>query len=179
MAGFSHQLIALILASVLSGGVTTVSASQTPTGKASHVVGAVVRFTADATSVDVTIGQDNPAVRDFLMMLPLSVKLQEFNRRQKIAYLPRKLRYNGSLCSHPKDGDLIYFIPWGNLGLYYDTTGFGYSDQTVHIGTYKASLKQLENSKVRRLLLRSSVDSWTRPTCCRTRVISSLLQVLQ
>ena len=38
--------------------------------RTSTVVGGVVRFTSTRTSVDVTIGQDNPAVRDFLSMLP-------------------------------------------------------------------------------------------------------------
>ena len=38
--------------------------------RTSTVTGSVVRFTSTRTSVDVTIGQDNPAVRDFLSMLP-------------------------------------------------------------------------------------------------------------
>jgi hypothetical protein len=50
----------------------------------------------------VTIGEDNPAVRDFLSMLPLSLTLEEFNGPEKIAYLPRKLAHAGRparLCS--------------------------------------------------------------------------------
>jgi hypothetical protein len=104
----------------------------------------VVRFSAGSTSVEVTIDQDNPAVRDFLSMLPLTLKLEEFAGREKIGYLPRKLAYSGSPGSDPEDGDLIYYVPWGNIGFYYNTTGIGYSDQTIHLGTYKASLGQLE-----------------------------------
>jgi hypothetical protein len=107
------------------------------------VVGTVVRFTSPNTSVDVTIGADSPATRDFLSMLPLTIRLEEFAGREKIGDLPRELNHRGTPGSDPKDGDLIYFTPWGNLGFYYDTTGVGYSDQTLHIGTYDASREQL------------------------------------
>lgn len=103
-----------------------------------QVVGTVVRFSAGSTSIEVTIDQDNPAVRDFLSMLPLTLKLEEFAGREKIGYLPRKLRTIGSPGSDPEDGD------WGNIGFYYNTDGIGYSDQTIHLGTYKASLDQLK-----------------------------------
>jgi hypothetical protein len=114
------------------------------TRETDEIVGTVVRFSSSATSVDVTIGQDNPAVRDFLSMLPLTLTFEEFAGREKISYLPRELEHSGSPGSDPEDGDLIYFIPWGNLGFYYNTAGIGHSDQTVHIGTYDAPLEQLQ-----------------------------------
>ena len=117
--------------------------SGTPDGDVEQVVGTVVRFSAGSTSVEVAIGEDNPAVRDFLSMLPLTLTLEEFNGREKIAYLPRKLAHAGSPGSDPEDGDLIYYVPWGNLGFYYNTAGIDYSDQTIHLGTYDASLDQL------------------------------------
>lgn len=101
-----------------------------------------VRFTGNGVSVDVTLA-DNPAARDFAAMLPLTVALEEFNGREKIAYLPRALTTEGTPGSDPEDGDLIYYIPWGNLGFYYDTTGVGYSDQTLNLGTYTATVEQL------------------------------------
>ena len=110
----------------------------------SQVVGTVVRFSAGSTSVEVTIDEDNPAVRDFLSMLPLTLTLEEFAGREKIAYLPRELAHAGSPGSDPEDGDLIYYVPWGNIGFYYNTAGIGYSDQTIHLGTYGASLDRLE-----------------------------------
>ena len=119
------------------------TASGTPGGGAGQVVGTVVRFSAGSTSVEVTIGQDNPAVRDFLAMLPLTLTLEELAGKEKIAYLPRRLAHGGSPGSDPEDGDLIYYIPWGNLGFYYDAAGIGYSDQTIHLGTYNASREQL------------------------------------
>ncbi|MBD9638848.1 hypothetical protein IB277_21395 [Ensifer sp. ENS07] len=137
-----RHITALLLVAYLVA-LPTLSFSQTKDRSASSVVGTVVRFTGGSTSVDVTVGEDSPAVRDFLSMLPLTLKLEEFAGREKISYLPRKLKHRGSPGSDPEDGDLIYFIPWGNLGFYYDTAGIDYSDQTLHIGTYKASLGTL------------------------------------
>jgi hypothetical protein len=51
--------------------------------------------------------------------------------------------HQGSPGSDPENGDLIYFVPWGNLGFYYNTEGIGYSDQTLHLGTYDATVEQL------------------------------------
>jgi hypothetical protein len=110
---------------------------------ARQIVGATVRFSSSTTSVDVTIGEDNPAVRDFLSMLPLTLTVEEFAGREKISYLPRELRHRGSPGSDPESGDLIYFVPWGNLGFYYNAEGVGHSDDTIHLGTYDASLDQL------------------------------------
>ncbi|MCW3844514.1 cyclophilin-like fold protein [Micromonospora yasonensis] len=118
--------------------------STTPPSIDQAIVGTVVRFTVGSESVDVTIVEDSPATRDFLSMLPLTLTLEEFNGREKIADLPRALKYEGSPGSDPKDGDLIYFIPWGNIGFYYNTDGIGYSDQTLHLGTYDGTAKELE-----------------------------------
>jgi len=142
-------MTAFILAAALVTTGATVSSSQTADGGTSQVVGTVVRFTAGSTSVDVTIGEDNPAVRDFLSRLPLTMTLEEFNGREKIGYFERPLAHSGSPGSDPEDGDLIYFAPWGNIGFYYNTEGIGYSDQTIHLGTYDASLDELERLEVR------------------------------
>ena len=77
-------------------------------------------------------------------MLPLTITLEEFAGREKISYLPRDLEHRGSPGSDPEDGDLIYFVPWGNLGFYYNAEGIGYSDDTIHLGTYDATLDELE-----------------------------------
>ncbi|MFI7705544.1 cyclophilin-like fold protein [Nonomuraea sp. NPDC049480] len=130
-------------ASAASSGLLRSGKSDTG-GETDEIVGTVVRFSSNATSVDVTIGQDNAAVRDFLSMLPLTLTFEEFAGKEKISYLPRKLDYSGSPGSDPEDGDLIYFIPWGNLGFYYNAAGIAHSDQTIHIGTYDAPLEQLK-----------------------------------
>lgn len=135
-----RQMTALIVAALLAASGAAFTYAQT-TGQ---VVGTVVRFSAGSAAVDVTIGEDNPTVRDFLSRLPLTMELKEYAGREKIGYFSRKLATDGSPGSDPEDGDLIYFVPWGNVGFYYDTSGISYSGQTIHIGQYKASLEQLE-----------------------------------
>lgn len=125
----------------LPDGIPSVASSSS--AEPAPLVGTIVRFTSDRTSIDVEIGEDSPAVRDFLSMLPLETSFEEFSGREKIAYLPRELAFEGSPGSDPEDGDLIYYTPWGNLGFYYDTTGVGFSDATLHLGTYRASVEQL------------------------------------
>jgi hypothetical protein len=129
-----------LAAAILAGLLTCFSATQT----AGQVLGAVVRFTSNSTSVDVTIGEDNPTVRDFLSRLPLNMVLEEYAGREKIGYFKPKLDIEGSPGSDPKDGDVIYFVPWGNIGFYYNASGIDYSDLTIHLGTYKADLDQLK-----------------------------------
>lgn len=131
-------------ASTRAPAISPTAAETAPIDTASgQIVGSVVRFTSDHTSIDVTIGEDSPTVRDFLSLLPLEATFEEFNGREKIAYLSRELTTDGTAGSDPEDGDLIYYAPWGNLGFYYNTDGVGYSDSTLHIGRYSATQDQL------------------------------------
>jgi hypothetical protein len=115
-----------------------------PEAEDDSITGRVVQFTAGTTTIDVTITEDTPATRDFLSMLPLTLSFEEFNGREKIAYLPRALDIGTTPGSDPEDGDLIYYVPWGNLGFYYNTAGVGFSDDVLRIGTFNASIGQLE-----------------------------------
>lgn len=155
LAGSLAALLALAACTSAREPATPAPGTATPPastpGTARHVQGAIVRFATGGYSVDVTVGADTPAVRDFLSMLPLRLPFEELSGREKIAYLPRKLNTDGSPGSDPENGDLIYFVPWGNLGFYYNAAGIEYSDDTLHIGKYKATaeqLKQLENGEV-------------------------------
>lgn len=143
MATSYRQIIAVISTLIIACSAS-VAFSQSEVAAEKRIVGTVVRFAAGSSSVELTIGEDNSTVRDFLSMLPLTMKLEEFAGREKIGYFSRKLKTEGSPGSDPEDGDLIYFVPWGNIGFYYDASGIGYSDQTIHIGKYKASREQLE-----------------------------------
>lgn len=122
-----------------NASISESTASQAPSAELP-----LVRFSSGQTSVDVTIKPENPTAKDFLTMLPLTVPVREFAGREKLADLPRELATEGSPGSDPVDGDLIYFKPWGNLGFYYNTAGIGYSDLTIHLGTYDATAEQLE-----------------------------------
>jgi hypothetical protein len=121
------------------------AAPTTPPGpgpEADAVVGTIVRFTSDDAVVDVTITADNPTTRDLLSMLPLTLSVEEFAGREKISYLPGELETAGSPGWDAANGDLIYYVPWGNLGFFYNAAG-GYSDDVIQIGTFSASLEEL------------------------------------
>lgn len=121
--------------------------SSSPSASSSEIpaVDAVVlRFTSQRTSVDVTVTDDTPTIRDLMSRLPLTLEIEEFAGREKVAYLSEELTVAGTPGSDPEDGVLIYYVPWGNLGFYYDASGIEYSDQTLHLGTFDADRSQLD-----------------------------------
>ena len=112
-----------------------------------------VRFTVGDADIIVRIA-DNPTSRDLVSMLPLTLEFADFNAMEKISYLPRELTTDGSTGSPPANGDLIYFVPWGNLGFFYDAErrDASYDDQVIPIGTIEAGdelLDDLETGPVR------------------------------
>ncbi len=76
---------------------------------------------------------DNAAVRSLLPQLPLELTLEDFNGTEKIANPPEKLETKGVPDSFtPAAGDLAYYIPWGNLALFY--RDFRRSSSLIHLG---------------------------------------------
>ncbi len=72
---------------------------------------------------------------DLLSKLPLNLNFSDYANSEKIAYLPQKLSgnkgtenyepqgENGKAQSEnyePQRGDLFYFTPWGNVGIFYE-----------------------------------------------------------
>ena len=73
---------------------------------------------------------DNPASRDFLSLLPLTMHFKDFNRTEKIADLPRKLsKEKAPARFEPKAGDLAVYAPWGNISVFYQS--FRYSEYLI------------------------------------------------
>lgn len=95
----------------------------------------IVHFTAGSTVVEVTIHEETPTTRDFLAMLPMTLTFEDFNGMEKIAYPPRGFDTTGNEGMAPRVGDLFSYIPWSNLGFFYDTGTLGFSRQLVRIGT--------------------------------------------
>ena len=64
--------------------------------------------------------EDNPSARDFLVQLPLELKLDDYAGTEKVASLPRKLTRDAApVAVMPRAGDFAYYAPWGNLALFY------------------------------------------------------------
>jgi hypothetical protein len=101
-------------------------------------------LTAKGSEIVIRLAQ-NPTARDFLSLLPLTLEFRDFARMEKIAYLPRRLATHGSPSHTPRNGDLIYFVPWGNLGFFYDAARRdpSFDDRVILIGQVERGLDRL------------------------------------
>ena len=71
--------------------------------------------------------------KEFLSQLPASLKFEDYNSTEKISYLPTKLSGRGEPEGFiPKRGDISYYMPWGNLAIFY--RDFRYSRSLIKIG---------------------------------------------
>src|SRR4051794_29807281 len=112
-----------------------------------------VRFAVGDTEIVVRI-TDNPTSRDFVAMLPLTLNFRDFNAMEKVGDLPLRLNTQGSTGGPPANGDLICFVPWGNLGFFYNAArrDVSFDDQVIPIGTIESGydrLGDLESGPVR------------------------------
>ena len=90
----------------------------------------------------VAVLNDNPASRDFLSMLPLTLAFEDYNGTEKISTLPRKLNTQGapSNCD-PDVGSFTYYAPWGNLAIFY--RDFRHSNGLVPLGHVESGMETL------------------------------------
>ena len=63
--------------------------------------------------------EDNAASREFVAQLPLSLEFSDYVGKEKIAHLPKPLSVKNTAGYDPQIGDLFYFAPWGNIGIFY------------------------------------------------------------
>jgi hypothetical protein len=85
---------------------------------------------------------DNPTSRDFVSLLPLKLKLEDYGETEKISFLPRKLATEGAPPgSKPSTGDVSYYSPWGNLALF--RRDFRYSSGLVRLGKIDSGVEVL------------------------------------
>lgn len=87
---------------------------------------------------------DNPAAKNLVKMLPLDIEFRDYNGTEKIAELPEKLKVSGSpdKCD-PVEGSFTYFIPWGNLAIFY--RDFRPSNNLVPLGKIISGMEILKN----------------------------------
>ncbi len=105
---------------------------------------------AEDTPVRLTIGttvltarlHDNPAARDLVEQLPLTLTFRDLNGVEKIARLPRVLTMDGVPAGDDPDIlDIGYYAPSNDLVLYYGEVGFW--NGIVRIGRYGADTEQV------------------------------------
>ncbi len=91
--------------------------------------------------------EDNPATRDFYAQLPLNLEFSDYVGKEKVSNaLPKPLNTSGLNGYDPQVGDLFYFTPWGNLGIFYAKQPF--HNGLVRFGSVdKETLAKLKSQK--------------------------------
>ncbi len=101
-----------------------------------------IRISMNGNEITATL-IDNATSRDFVSLLPLKLKLEDYGKTEKIGYLPRKLSTEGAPAgSDPTIGDVSYYAPWGNLALF--RKDFRYSTGLIKMGKIDSGLEALE-----------------------------------
>jgi hypothetical protein len=101
-----------------------------------------IRLTLDDAVLTATLAENDTA-RDFAAMLPLSLRLDDYESTEKVSDLPRRLDTNGAPHgADPDVGDIAYYAPWGNLAVFY--RDFGYSAGLVKLGSIDAGVEALQ-----------------------------------
>lgn len=103
-----------------------------------------IRLTSNGRPLTATL-IDSPATRDFIALLPLTLRLDDYAATEKIAYLPKKLSTQGAPEGiDPEIGDITYYAPWGNLAIFY--RDFGYSTGLIRLGRFEGGIEALKVS---------------------------------
>jgi len=85
---------------------------------------------------------DSPTTRDFIALLPLTLKLEDYASTEKIAYLPKKLSTQGAPAGvDPDVGDVTYYAPWGDLAIFY--RDFGFATGLIKLGRIDGGVEAL------------------------------------
>lgn len=94
---------------------------------------------------------DNPAANALVAQLPLTLPFRDYAGTEKIATLPTRLQAAGTPSGRETPVDFAYFVPWGNLALFYN--GLGDNSQILALGHIRAGkavlARQQENFTAR------------------------------
>jgi hypothetical protein len=100
-----------------------------------------IRLTFDGKAIEATL-LDNATARDLLSLLPMTLTLEDYASTEKIGYPPRKLSTAGAPAGvDPSVGDIAYYVPWGNLAIFYKD--FGYSRGLIGLGRIDSGIEAL------------------------------------
>ncbi|MEH2927130.1 cyclophilin-like fold protein [Campylobacter coli] len=89
--------------------------------------------------------EQNEASRQFYNTLPLELEFSDFIGKEKIAHLSKALNAKGSSAYKPQIGDLFYYVPWGNIGIFYELQNA--NEDLVFLGKIQGNLEFLKMQK--------------------------------
>lgn len=87
----------------------------------------------------------NQTSEAFLDSLPLTTVFEDFIGKEKISYLSGKYpvdRKSNSIV--PDEGDIMYYVPWGNLAIFY-TRGHSVNKDLVPIAKIESGFTHLKS----------------------------------
>jgi hypothetical protein len=118
-----------------------------------QIVEGNVMNNSETYSIKIIIGEetltatliDNPTTKDFISLLPLDLKLDDYAGTEKVSYLSKKLSTEDAPSGFdPSVGDITYYSPWGNLAIFYKD--FGYAKGLINLGKIDSGIEALNVS---------------------------------
>ncbi|MFP3126483.1 cyclophilin-like fold protein [Ectobacillus funiculus] len=105
----------------------------------------IIKSTIDDEEVMVKM-YDNPTSKDFLTLLPLSLKFEDYAGTEKISNLPKRLSTETAPSgSKPSVGDFTYYSPWGNLAIFY--RDFDFANRLIKLGKIESGIEKIASIK--------------------------------
>ncbi len=87
---------------------------------------AVIEITTGSEKAEGII-YDNNAGKSFLELLPITIKMSDYNNTEKIGKIGKRIDINGLPSSFdPDKSDIAYYEPFGNLCFFYRDFGLSY-----------------------------------------------------
>ncbi|MDI9892400.1 cyclophilin-like fold protein [Microbacterium sp. IEGM 1404] len=114
---------------------SALGATPAPEETGDEVVGTTVRFTTGDVDSEVIIDEDTPTTRSFLAMLPMTLEFSDFGGKEKVATPTGEWDFTDAAGVNPQVGDLFSYMPWGNLGFFYNTEGNTFDASLTRIGS--------------------------------------------
>lgn len=114
--------------------------------------------------------EDNSATKDLLGRLPMTLEFEDFNSTEKISQIEgNKLDTSTSVNNYaPKAGSFAYYIPWGNLSLFYND--FRESDGLASLGTVESGMEYVDKLDTYGNVIIDVVDTKTDNAASKTLV---------
>ncbi len=101
-----------------------------------------LRMIIDGAVIATATLDNTRSAEDFATLLPLTLRLRDYEATEKIADLPRHLTTEGAPGFYtPSAGDICFYAPWGNLAFFYKDGGP--SEGLVRLGGFTSGLEQL------------------------------------
>lgn len=107
--------------------------------------GVRIQLTVDGAVVATATLEGHASARDFVALLPLTLKLEDYAATEKIAVLPRPLTTNEPIAAcMPSAGDVSFYAPWGNIAIFYNDGQL--SQGLVRLGRLDAGLSAIRRT---------------------------------